>query len=136
MSNPSVLGNEAQLKFNLASSGAFTEILNIKEMSTPEPETASVNVSGLLDADDIKTPGFNDNKTFSFTMFHTPVNFGLLSGVLYNPSVMANWELTLSDSSEWAFQGFITGYKSKIDRNNAVLYECTVEINGSMTYSA
>jgi hypothetical protein len=133
MSTPTVLGNNAQLFYNatVPPSGSYTQIVNVKEISTPEPEWAAVNMSSLTDSCDVKAVGFVDNKQFSFTVYHTSANKTLLDTTL--PGNMMTYKIEFSDSTGWSMAGFLKSWKAKADRNGAVTYDCTVEISGCLT---
>jgi hypothetical protein len=131
MTQPSVLGNLATLGYSIGGggSGTYTILQNVKSIGNPEPELPAINVSGLLDVVDIKTPGFTDNKQFTFSLFHTAAN-KIIVDVTVGLGVLAYWQITFSDGDGYEFLAFSKSVKSKLDRNAALVYDVTLEITG------
>jgi len=126
----SLLSNLATLGYNLTSTGTYTLISAVKEISSPKPEWAAVPVGTLTDVAELRLPGFVDNKEFSWIMMHNSANKALLTTL---GGVLAFYEITLSDASTITFAAIFTSWEAKMARNGAIEYSCKAEISGVVT---
>jgi hypothetical protein len=130
MSN--ILGNAATLGFNVSSSGSYTLISPLSDISTPKPEQTVVNVSSLTDTTDIKLAGFLDNKSFTWTMHYSTTNFALIATLL---GVSAYYQITFNDTHTCSFQAIMKSYEAEYKRNELVAFKCEAEVSGVVTWA-
>lgn len=135
MTTPSVLGNLTTFGYNTAGSGSYTAVNNVKSITPVNPEFTIVPMGGLADSVEVKTIGFLDNKGFSVELYHTTANFTLATATWAALTSPGSYQITTSDSHTYTFLAWFKGYKTKMDRNQAVIYSCEFDVTGAVTYT-
>jgi hypothetical protein len=128
-----ILGNAFTFGYNLASTGSFVLLTQIKAATLPKPEYAVVDVSSVSDVAAIKLPGFVDNKSFSVDFIHTISNMTALTLTL--PGILAYYQFTLADASTFTCQAILkTPAAPKLDRNGELVWNCEFDVSGVIAY--
>ena len=127
------LGNGATLGYSLTGSGTYTLVGDCKSLGTPEVEYTNPECPALTDIWMVREAGLPDAKQIMFSIYQTTANQLLLGTTL--GGLLVTWQLSLADTHTMTCQGMLKSYKSKVDRNEALLWDVVIDLTGPVTFA-
>lgn len=128
-----VKGQGTLLKVDISST--FTTIAQRVEITGPELTQPKIDATDLDDTSEQSCPGLFAGGALQMTIHYDTAQTThkrLTTGV--RTGVTESWKLVFSDTTEWAFSGYLTRFKPMgMSRDNLVKAEIEIQVTGAVT---